>query len=80
MSEDKRRRDEDVLGVLENGKLVLDVDKVIIRADKIIIVENEDRKHHRNSDVGGERDHRDDKQHRDHFEDERKDRRHPFWM
>jgi hypothetical protein len=47
MSNERRNRDRmnqgDVLGVFDrNGNLVLDVDKVIIGADDVIIIKNDD--------------------------------------
>ena len=51
MSDDKRRRDrfddDDVAGVFDrDGKIVLDVDKVIIRADDVIIIKKDDKRRH----------------------------------
>lgn len=66
MSGERRHRDRmdqgDVLGGFDrNGNLVLDVDKVIIRADDVIIIKND---HHRtphsrsnHEDVAGTTDH-----------------------
>jgi hypothetical protein len=58
MSSERKSRERmdrgDVAGVFErNGKLVLDVDKVIIRADEVIIIKKDDhREHHGKSDRG----------------------------
>lgn len=76
MSNERRNRDRmnkgDVLGVFDrNGNLVLDVDKVIIRADDVIIIKNDDdRKDHGHSDrddVAGATDRNDRKDHRRDF-------------
>jgi hypothetical protein len=58
MSSERRSRERmdrgDVAGVFDrNGNLVLDVDKVIIRADEVIVIKNDDhREHHGKSDRG----------------------------
>jgi hypothetical protein len=57
MSGERRNRDRmdrgDVAGVLDrNGNFVFDVDKVIIRADEVIIIKNDDDRHHGRSDRG----------------------------
>ncbi|HWO96093.1 MAG TPA: hypothetical protein VNM45_07135 [Bacillus sp. (in: firmicutes)] len=60
MSNDKRRRDDDVAGVSDcNDRRVENVDRVLIRADEAIVIENDDRKRHNrfdDDDVAGIRD------------------------
>ncbi|WP_071393363.1 hypothetical protein [Bacillus tuaregi] len=58
-----------VAGVFDDdGNLILDVDKVIIRADDVVIVKNEDDDNH------------DRKHHDDHDDGRRENRRNPFWF
>jgi hypothetical protein len=68
MSDDKRSRDrfddDDVANVFDrDGKIVLDVDKVIIRADEVIIIKKDDkRRHNRFDNARRDDDRRDDDQ------------------
>ena len=57
MSGERGNRDRmdqgDVLGVFDrNGNLVIDVDKVIIRAEDVIIIKSDDDRRHGRSDRG----------------------------
>jgi hypothetical protein len=73
MSNERRRRDEDeVAGVEdrnEGRRIVIDADQVVIRANRVIILdESDDRKNHDRNDRNDDRN-----------DDRRDDRRNPFW-